>query len=356
LTKTYGWTPARSQDFVPCSEAGLVPARVVIQKRDIWQVQTLDATAFDASLLGKFRTEALQGEFPVVGDWVALEVAGTSARIHNVLPRTTTLTRKAVGGDNAAQIIAANVDLGLLVCALNEDFNPRRLERYIALCRAGNVQPLIVLTKADLVEDVEPFIAALNDVATGVSILPVSVMSQTGLSALQPFLISGQTAALLGSSGAGKSTLLNALAGSEVMATSAIRYNDGRGRHTTTHRELVTLPSGAMIVDSPGMRELALWDGGQGVSEAFDDVETLAGNCRFSDCQHIKEPGCAIREALQSGVLDDARWAGYQKLQRELAFEQAKTDPILRAENKKMWKRRNSNYVASVRFRDRSID
>jgi ribosome biogenesis GTPase / thiamine phosphate phosphatase len=333
-------------------EAGLVPARVVIQKRDIWQVLTLGADAFDASLLGKFRAGAQQGEFPVVGDWVGLEVAGTSARIHHVLPRTTTLIRKAAGGDNVSQVIGANIDLGLLVCALNEDFNPRRLERYIALCRAGGITPLIVLTKADLVTDLEPYLQQLDDVAAGITIIPVSALTDTGMSALLPWLVVGQTAALLGSSGAGKSTLLNTLMGSEVMATSDIRYSDGRGRHTTTHRELVTLPSGAMIIDSPGMRELALWDGAAGVTAAFDDVEALVAACRFSDCQHKSEPDCAVRVGLESGALEPSRWASFQKLSREQVFEQAKTDPLVRAETKKLWKRRNANYVAAKRLRD----
>ena len=343
LTKIHGWTLMRQQSFAPLLKLGLVPARVITQKRDIWQVLTLSAETYDASLLGKFRSEAPRGAFPVVGDWVGLEVVGKSARIHHVLARTTTLTRKAVGNDNAAQIIAANIDLGLLVCALNEDFNPRRLERYIAMCRAGNIQPIIILTKLDLVPDVQPFIAALDEVAAGITIIPVSALSETGLSALHPWLISGQTAALLGSSGAGKSTLLNALAGSQIMETAAVRYSDGRGRHTTTHRELVTLPNGAMIVDSPGMRELALWDGGEGISAAFDDIKALTGECRFSNCQHEKEPGCAIKAALQSGELEEARWLSFLKLRRELTSEKSKPELGTRAQNKKVSNRRKAN-------------
>lgn len=336
--------------------AGLVPARVVMQKRDIWQVQTLDADSFEASLLGKFRLEARQGGFPVVGDWVGLEISDASARIHHVLPRTTTLVRRAVGGDSSGQVIGANIDLGLLVCALNEDFNPRRLERYIALCRAGGIAPLIVLTKSDLVGDVKPFLEELADVAAGIEIVPVCAVSQSGLAALQLSLVSGQTAALLGSSGAGKSTLLNALAGSEIMATSAIRYGDGRGRHTTTHRELVTLPSGAMIIDSPGMRELGLWDGAEGVKEAFEDVDALVGACRFSDCRHSSEPGCAVRSALESGGLDASRWAAFVKLNRELAHEKTKGDPLSRAQSRKLQTRRHGNYIAGKRLRDQGND
>lgn len=356
MTKIYGWTAKRQQEFTPLLAAGLVPARVIIQKRDVWQVQTLDADPFDASLLGKFRLEAQQGAFPVVGDWVGLEIAGTSARIHHLLPRTTTLVRRAVGGDSAGQVIGANIDLGLLVCALNEDFNPRRLERYIALCRAGGIAPLIVLTKSDLVSDVGPYLDALADVAAGIEIMPVCAISGSGLAALETKLVSGQTAALLGSSGAGKSTLLNALAGSEIMATSAIRYGDGRGRHTTTHRELVTLANGTMIIDSPGMRELGLWDGEDGVKEAFEDVDVLVAACRFSDCGHVSEPGCAVRAALESGVLETTRWQAFVKLNRELAYEKTKADPLSRAQSRKLQTRRNANYIADKRFVDRAND
>jgi ribosome biogenesis GTPase / thiamine phosphate phosphatase len=351
LKNTYGWTPERQQEFTPFSALGLVPARIVIQHRELWQVLTLDGQTFEARLIGKFRHGAQAGDYPVAGDWVAVDVLGSSARIHAVLPRKGTLVRKSSGNNALPQVIGANIDLGLLVCALNEDFNPRRLERYIALCRSGKIEPLIVLTKSDLVGEIEPYLIALDQVAKGIAIVPVSSVSGDGLDQLRRWLIAGHTAALLGSSGAGKSTLLNALAEEEKMTTSHIRANDGRGRHTTTHRELITLNTGAMIIDSPGMRELGLWEAADGVSTTFEDVESLTGMCRFADCQHTTEPDCAIRSALETGALDPSRWTSFLKLNRELAFENAKGNPVLQAQNKKMWKRRNANYVATVRFR-----
>jgi ribosome biogenesis GTPase / thiamine phosphate phosphatase len=335
---------------------GLVPARIVIQQRELWHVLTLDGQAFGASLVGRFRHEAGQGDFPVAGDWVALEVSATSARIHHVLPRQGILVRKAAGSGALPQVIAANIDLGLLVSALNEDFNPRRLERYIAMCRSGSIEPIIVLTKSDLADDLEPFLSALDQVASNLTIIAVSALTGAGLVKLKSWLVSGHTAALLGSSGAGKSTLLNALAGHDVMATSDVRASDGRGRHTTTHRELVTLANGAMVLDSPGMRELALWEGGEGVNAAFEDVEALAGLCRFADCQHETEPDCAIRTALETGGLEPPRWAAFLKLSREQAYEKAKGDPLLQAQNKKMLKQRNANYIAMMRLRNQRYD
>ena len=335
---------------------GLVPARVTVQQRELWHVLALSGASYEAKLTGKFRFEAETGDYPVAGDWVAIEPLGLQARIHHVLPRTGTLVRKAAGTGQIAQTIAANVDIGLLVSALNEDFSPRRIERYIALCQGGRIEPVIVLTKADLVADYEPYLTQLDDVARKVPIIIVSAISGEGLKALSCWLVKGQTAALLGSSGAGKSTLVNALAGNYHMPTATIRQSDGTGRHTTTHRELVILPDGALILDSPGMRELALWDGAEGVSTAFADVESLASACQFSDCQHVKEPACAVRAALEAGDLDPHRWASFQKLQRELVYEKAKGDPILRAENKKIWKRRNADYIATMRLRNRSND
>jgi ribosome biogenesis GTPase / thiamine phosphate phosphatase len=354
LNNTYGWTHERQREFAPFSDMGLVPARVIIQQRELWHAKTLDGQAYEAGLIGKFRHDAAQGDFPVAGDWVTLEVTGSRARIHHVLPRQGTLIRKAAGSGTLPQIIAANIDLGLLVCALNEDFNPRRLERYIALCRSGKIEPLIVLTKLDLIDDLEPFLSALDQVAKNIAVIAVSVVNRIGLPKLQSWLVSGHTAALLGSSGAGKSTLLNALAGHDLMATSDVRISDGRGQHTTTHRELVTLDGGAMILDSPGMRELALWEGAVGIGAAFEDIEALAARCRFANCQHHTEPDCAVQNALLTEELDPKRLAAFLKLRREQAYEEAKGNPVLQAQNKKMWKQRNANYIATMRLRDRT--
>jgi ribosome biogenesis GTPase len=233
--------------------------------------------------------------------------------------------------------VAANVDTALLVASLNADLNLRRLERYLAVTYESGARPVIVLTKADLTEDVDALVAEVEGVAFGVPVLAMSARTGQGLDALAAHLPPGETAVLLGSSGAGKSTLLNALAGAELMATGAIREDDARGRHTTTHRELVRLPSGALILDTPGMRELGLWDAGAGVSSTFEDIEELAADCRFADCRHDGEPGCAVRAAIAAGDLAEERLRAYEKLQAELAYEHRREDPRAAAENRKLW-------------------
>jgi ribosome biogenesis GTPase / thiamine phosphate phosphatase len=353
LKHIYGWTHERQQQFAPLFELGLVPARVIAQQRQRWHLVTFDGMACDAQISGKLRHNANAGEFPVVGDWVGIDAHTATPRIQVILARHGTFVRKAAGEAHVPQVVGANIDLALLVCSLNEDFSPRRLERYLALCHACSIPAVIVLTKADLVRDLTSFLEALEQVASGITILSVSALNGDGLPALKKWLAPGSTAALLGSSGAGKSTLVNALAEAELMQTAAIRDTDGRGRHTTTHRELILLPNGALILDSPGMRELGLWEASSGLDATFTDVEELTQRCRFSDCQHHGEPDCAIAKALSTGELDQKRWKSFLKLTGELAYEKAKHDPVLKAENKKLWKKRNANFVAQLRMRDR---
>ena len=261
----------------------------------------------------------------------------TTALVHHVLPRSTAFIRRASGPRGGAQVEAANVDVALLVASLNSDLNLRRLERYLATTYESGAQPVVVLTKADLADDIEGAIAEVEGVAFGAPVLAISSKTGQGLDALMAHLPPGRTAVLLGSSGAGKSTLLNALAGEEKMDTGAIREADERGRHTTTHRELVMLPSGGLILDTPGMRELGLWDADAGVSATFADIEALAADCRFSDCTHGREPGCAVRAAIEAGDLDVDRLRSFEKLQAELAFERRKEDPREALANKKKW-------------------
>ncbi len=266
--------------------------------------------------------------YPTVGDFVRiLYNPGGDSFITETLPRRSYFARSDALGHAAGyvktmrqQAVAANIDTALLVASLNHDLNDRRMERYLAMTRQSGAAPVIVLTKADLVDDPAPMLARMRSVANGAPVLAISSLRDDGLDALAPYLAPGQTLVLLGSSGAGKSSLLNALAGRDLMRVNAIREDDSKGRHTTTHRELFRLPCGALVIDTPGMRELGMWSADEGLGEAFSDIEALIAQCRFSDCRHESEPGCAVRAALQSGALDPKRWESYQRLKQETAF------------------------------------
>jgi ribosome biogenesis GTPase len=341
LLSTYGWSDALRHDFEPYAAEGLQPARVIVQQRGLYRLIT-EAGEVDAKVTGRFVHEAGEGDFPVVGDWVAVDLGGDGGNtIHAVLPRASAFIRRAAGPAGGAQVVAANVDVALLVASLNADLNPRRLERYLAAAHESGAQPVIVLTKADTCDNVEALVAQVQAVAPGVPVHAISSRTGQGMEALAVHMPPRSTAVLLGSSGVGKSTLVNALFGSEKMATREIREDDQAGRHTTTHRELVLLPSGALILDTPGMRELGMWDSEGGVEAAFADfraeIEELAEGCKFRDCAHEREPGCAVRAALEDGRLDAERWESWNKLKRELAFEKRKVDPLAREADRKVW-------------------
>jgi ribosome biogenesis GTPase len=340
LLSKYGWSEKLQHEFQPFAAQGLVPARVIVQQRNLYRL-VIDEGEIDGRISGLFRHEATDGGYPVTGDWVAVEIKGDAAVIAHILPRATAFTRMAAGTAKEKQVVAANVDMALLCASLNADLNLRRLERYLATAYESGAQPVILLTKADACEDPDPLIESVKAIAFGAPVLAVSVRTGLGLEGLSALLAPGKTAVLLGSSGVGKSTLVNALAGVEKMATKEIREDDARGRHTTTHRELILLPSGALILDTPGMRELALWDAEAGVAAAFAEttaqVEEIARGCRFRDCAHDREPGCAVQAALADGTLDTGRWQSFQKLQRELAHTVRKEDPIAAAAERKRW-------------------
>jgi ribosome biogenesis GTPase / thiamine phosphate phosphatase len=349
----YGWneTFQASFDTITATHPGLIPARVTVQQRGLYRVVSEEGE-LSCGLSGRFMLEARPGEAPVAGDWVAVaprtaEGAGT---IHNVLTRLTAFTRSGPRG--ALQVVAANLDYALLVSSLNGDLNQRRTERYLAAARESGALPVIVLTKADAAEEPEALRAKIVAIAGDAPVLAVSAVTGEGMGALGAYLAPGKTAALLGSSGVGKSTLVNALAGEMLMTTQAISGDDKRGRHTTTHRELILLPSGGLILDSPGMRELGVGEADTGVQATFADVEDLIEACKFSDCRHSNEPGCAVRAALEDGELEQARWDSYQKLKRELAFEGRKEDPNARAEHRKRWIKIHKNNRARTKWRD----
>jgi ribosome biogenesis GTPase len=334
----YGWSERLQAEFEPYAAEGLIPGRVVIHQRGGYRLAT-EAGEREARASGLLIKTASDVERPAAGDWVAVEErpGETTALVRHVLPRATAFVRWASGPRGGAQVVAANVDVAFLVTSLNADLSLRRLERYLATAYESGAQPVIVLTKADLAEDVGGQVAEVGSIAFGAPVLAVSAKTGQGMAAFAAHLAPGRTAVLLGTSGVGKSTLVNALAGRERMAVGEIRADDARGRHTTTHRELVLLPSGGLILDTPGMRELGLWDADAGVSATFEDVEGLAAACRFSDCRHGGEPGCAVQAAIVAGDLAEARLHAYEKLQAELAYERRREDPRAAQENRKLW-------------------
>jgi ribosome biogenesis GTPase / thiamine phosphate phosphatase len=313
-----GWSPFFAEAFEPYEPEALTPARVAVQERGAVILFTTEGSV-------QARGHA------VAGDWVAFDQE--RGEIHAVLPPRTRFSRKEPWLTEE-QVVAANVDTAFLITDCGRDFKPRRLERYLTATWDSGADPVIVLAKSDLADDVSETVAAAEAVAFGVPVHAVSSVTGEGLEALDPYLVSGRTVVLLGSSGVGKSTLANRLLGEELLATGDVR-RDGRGRHTTTHRELVRLPGGALLLDTPGMRELQLWADESALEETFADVAELAGQCRFSDCAHGSEPGCAVRAALADGTLPEVRWESYRKLQRELRVLALRQDARLRSEARK---------------------
>jgi len=335
-----GWNARFAEAFASLPEPNLAPARVAREDRDRYVL--IDANGERAAVLaGRLRHESsAAAERPAVGDWVAVRASGADgdAVIAAVLPRTSAFTRKRAGDTTDEQVVAANVDTVLLVSGLDGDFNPRRIERYLAAAWDSGATPVVVLNKADLADDLDARLDEVRDVAPGVDVLAVSALAGDGVDALAPWLLPGHTLALLGSSGVGKSTLANALLGESRLATGAVREDDSRGRHTTTHRELLLLPCGALLLDTPGMRELQLWADEDSLDGAFPEIAALALACRFRDCAHESEPGCAVLAAAADGSLDPERLASWRKLQRELRWLASRQDARARAEEEARWK------------------
>jgi ribosome biogenesis GTPase len=334
-----GWHPVFAAAFEAHAASGRVPARVVAEERGQFLVHDGVAT-HAAAVSGRLRYES-NGDplaYPSVGDWVAASPGdgGGTATIHGLMPRRSAIVRRAPSDHSTgAQVLAANVDVVFIVTSLNAEMNLRRLERYLAVAWESGAIPVVVLSKADLDDDVAGHRLAAEAVAPGVEVIAVSAVSGEGLEAVRAHLAPGRTVAFIGSSGVGKSTLVNALAGRELLTTAGIREDDARGRHTTTRRQLVPLAEG-LVIDTPGMRELGLLDG-DGLATAFDDVERTAVGCRFSDCAHDTEPGCAVRAALATGELDHARFGAYRKLQREARRAELEGDAVARKAERRRW-------------------
>jgi ribosome biogenesis GTPase / thiamine phosphate phosphatase len=312
-----GWTAEREAEFVALERSGLRAGRVAIDFGASLRVLTASGEE-EVGLAPDLYRRARSGDRPVVGDWVALAGTPGGALIAERLARTSTFTRRRAGSEGAArrQVIAANVDTAFLVTDAR-DFSPRRIERYLAIAREASAEPVIVLTKIDLDPDVLDLLSQLWAIAPQVAVHPVSSLTGAGFDGLDSYLEPGRTICLVGSSGVGKSTLVNRLLGYEHLMTGQER-RDGSGRHTTTRRELVSLPSGGVLIDNPGMREVGLWQAEDGVEEAFDDVASLAEECRFDDCRHDSEPGCAVQAAVQQGTLGQERLASFRELASEL--------------------------------------
>jgi ribosome biogenesis GTPase len=335
-----GWDEFFANHFQSYAADGYAAGRVALEYKHFYRIYSEWGEVL-GEIAGRLRHEALDREdLPVVGDWVVIRRSPESDKvtIHAVLPRKSKFTRKVAGFRTEKQIIGSNIDTVFLVTSLNQDFNARRVERYLIVAWESGARPIIVLSKSDLCDEVEERTREIKAVVGDVPIHAVSVVKREGLDELARYLKAGQTVAFLGSSGVGKSTLVNYLLGREHLRVQEIRKHDGRGVHTTTRRELIVLPQGGLVLDTPGMRELQLWDGEGGLAIAFADIETVATQCYFSDCRHQDEPRCAIREALAEGAIDAARYESYEKLKKELTYLARKQDIRSAIVEKKRWK------------------
>jgi ribosome biogenesis GTPase len=338
-----GFQPYFSAQYAALAHPGLVPARIAADGPGIYHLLGCRAPLGEVS--GRLRFDLEGASRPTVGDWVVVADDEQRAVIHHLLDRRTAMvrdgtdsSRRGRGAVPLGQVIAANVDVFFVVTSANRDLNPRRLERYLTAVWDSGAAPVIVLNKVDLVGDAATMREAVAEVALAAPLVEVSALTGFGIGALREHVAPGTTVALVGSSGVGKSSLINRLLGEEKQDVKAIREDDARGRHTTTRRELVPLPEGGMLIDTPGMRELGLTDDSGGMATAFADIAELAASCRFSDCRHETEPGCAVREAIALGAVPPGRWESYRKLQREIAAVERRRDPMLRAEERQKWK------------------
>ncbi|MFD1436523.1 ribosome small subunit-dependent GTPase A [Kroppenstedtia eburnea] len=341
-----GWSSFFDEHYRKMAVPGRRVGRVSVEQRGLYKILT-ETEEMTGAVSGTFRFSATGPEaFPTVGDWVIFRNSPEDSHgiIEAVLPRRSTLARKAAGVETIEQVVAANMDRVFVVLSLDRDYNPRRLERYLTTVWESGAEPVILLSKADLCSNPEQKAAEASTIAPGIPIHVISSQEGWGLEELSPYLQPGQTVALMGSSGAGKSTLTNFLYGKTLLQTGEVRAKDGRGRHTTTHRELVILPRGGILIDTPGLRELQLWDADTGLAGTFQDIETLAKECTFRDCRHEGEPDCAVEKAIQSGLLDPGRLENYRKLQRELFHLELKKDKRLQAEERRKRKRSRKAY------------
>ncbi|GKX27820.1 ribosome small subunit-dependent GTPase [Vallitalea longa] len=348
IINDYGWNEELEQSFTTYYSKGLIPARILVEHRGIYRVVTQygELEGFNS---GKLYYEASKDLLPTVGDWVAVTPVNgeEKAIIKKVLPRKSKFIRKIAGNTTEGQVVATNFDYVFIVTSLNNNFNVKRLERYLTVAWDSGAEPVIILSKADLCDNVNDRLAEVQNISFGVNVHVISSISGTGIHEIKKYFSEGKTSVVLGSSGVGKSTLINTLLGEEVMMVNEAREDDDRGRHTTTHRELIILKDGGMIIDTPGMREIGLWSEGEDenvLTDTFSEINALSENCRFRDCTHTNEPGCAVLNAIKSGELDEERLKSYKKLKRELIFIESKKNAKLKLEEKRKMKAKFKQY------------
>ncbi len=349
-----GWNEKFSRYFKEYENSGFIPARVILEHKQIYRVICAHGE-FTAEVSGKFLHKAVsRADFPTVGDWVAVALPSGDSKviIHGLIPRKSSFSRKAVlaggpkygYGKTEQQLLAANIDNAFLVSGLDGDFNLRRLERYLAITWDSGANPVVILNKADLCPDADAYIKEVGSIAFGIPVLAISATEKDGIEQLYEYLEDGKTVVFLGSSGVGKSTIINSLLGQEILKVGEVRAYDRRGRHTTTHRELLFLPKGGIVIDTPGLRELQMWGDEEGLKRTFDDIEELAAQCRFNDCKHNSEPGCAVRKALEDGSLNADRFGNYLKLQKELRHLSLRQNQKEKRQSERAWDKRIRQY------------
>jgi ribosome biogenesis GTPase / thiamine phosphate phosphatase len=335
-----GWTPFFEDPFLPYRNQGFSAMRIIRENRGSYLAHG-EGGEFTCEISGRFRFETdSKGEFPTVGDWVAVSALPDEGKaiIQTLLPRKSAFSRKVAGQKTEEQVVAANIDIVFIVCGLDLNFKLRRIERYLTVAWESGAVPVILLNKADLCPEVESRKCEVEAIALGAEVHTLSASEKTGLEALSPYIQVGMTVAFLGSSGVGKSTLINALLGTERLKVNTVSESGSRGRHTTTFRELIFLPKGGLVIDTPGMRELQVWGDEEGLKRVFDDIEALASECRFWDCRHEGEPGCVVQEAINHGTLEPKRLENYRKLKKEIVYLADRQTMKASAIEKARWK------------------
>ncbi len=356
--KSLGWNDFYKDNFSEYEKEGLIPGRVYLEHRNIYRIYT-EKGDFQAEITGKLRFGAMsRSDFPAVGDWVAVRLIDNDTRglIQAILPRKGSFTRKMAGLQTEEQVLAANVDTGFLVSGLDHDLNLRRIERFLTITWDSGARPVIILNKADLVDDLELYVNDVDEIACGAPIITLSAKNNEGIEQLYEYIDYGNTIVFLGSSGVGKSSIINRLMGEDVMYVNEVRESDSHGRHTTTHRQLLIMPQGGCVIDTPGLRAIQLWADEDDLSRTFEDIEELASQCKFRDCRHQGEPGCAIARALDDGKITEKRLESYFKQQREIEWLRKKQDVHERRKAERKWDQQiRSYFVERKRLRKKGL-